>query len=293
MFKKIMNLSEAITYNQAQEICERNGAVAYPKVRLADILPIENSGISDELFKFALASHFDVIVTNREGYPLFAVEFDGVQHVQSPKQIERDKKKDALCERFDMPLLRINTEYLNDYYRQMNLLSWCIETWFALQWFSEAQENGQIPYNEPFMPPMSFNHIPGYNKNFPLWLSKDALGRIAKLYEQNVIVDMSPSTIVWSDKSNNEYHSLAWVLIDENRAVLTTANIKGQNFPISMVDVVEDIALIQLNNKLVQTLDNEVSAVSPEAIDQAISDMEAKKYVLSHLSISSRPKTKR
>ncbi|MDP9729367.1 plasmid pRiA4b ORF-3 family protein (plasmid) [Alicyclobacillus sp. TC] len=47
MFKKIMNLSEAITYNQAQEICERNGAVAYPKVRLADILPIENSGISD------------------------------------------------------------------------------------------------------------------------------------------------------------------------------------------------------------------------------------------------------
>ncbi|SHK65975.1 DUF2726 domain-containing protein [Alicyclobacillus tolerans] len=291
MLKKIMNLSEAITYKQTQEICERNGAVAYPKVRLADILPIENSGISDELFKFALASHFDVIVTNREGYPLSAVEFDGVQHVQSPKQIERDKKKDALCERFDMPLLRINTEYLNDYYRQMNLLSWCIETWFALQWFSEAQENGQIPYDEPFMP-TSFNHIPGYNKDFPLWLSRDALGRIAKLHEQNVIVDMSPSTIVWNDKSNNEYHSLAWVLIDENRAVLTTANIKGQNFPISMVDVVEDIALIQLYNKLVQTLDNEVSAVSPEAIDQAISDMEAKKYVLSSLAISSRPKTK-
>ncbi len=275
MLKKIMNLSEAITHKQVQEICQRHGAVAYPKVRVADILPIEGSGISNDLFSFALASHFDVIVTDDEGYPLFAVEFDGEQHTQSPKQIERDKKKDTLCERFGLPLLRINTEYLNDYYRQMNLLSWFIETWFAFQWFTEAQENGELPYDEPFMP-SSFVNLTGHDKDFPLWLSRDVRARIAKLCKQNVIMDMAPSFLVWYDSQNNEYHCLAWVFIDQNRAVVTTADMKGQNFPVPMSEVVEDITLIQLYNKLVQTLDNKINAVSPEVINQAVSDMKSK-----------------
>jgi hypothetical protein len=275
LLKKIMNLSEAITHKQVQEICQRHGAVAYPKVRLADVLPIEGSGISNDLFSFALASHFDVIVTDLEGYPLFAVEFDGEQHTQSPKQIERDKKKDTLCERFGLPLLRINAEYIRDYYRQMNLLGWFIETWFAFQWFTEAQENGELPYDEPFMP-SSFVNIPGLDKDFPLWLSRDVRARIAKLFEQNVIVDWAPSGFVWHDRQNNEYHGLAWVFIDQDRAVVTTADMKGQNFPVPMSEVVEDITVIQLYNKLEQTLNNGISAVSPEAINQAVSDMKSK-----------------
>jgi hypothetical protein len=275
MLKKIMNRSEAITHKQVQEICQKYNALVHAKVRLADIFPIEGSGIPNELYSFALTSHFDVIVTDEETNPLFAIEFDGVLHSQSQRQIERDKKKDALCERFNLPLLRITSEYLSTEYRKMNLLTWFIETWFAFQWFKEAQEKGELDYYEPFMP-MSFAHIPGHDKEFPLWLSRDVRGRIAKLNHDGLIEDMAPSGLVWQDRQSKEYHCIAWVVIDENRAVLSTADMKGQNFPVPIADVLEDITVVQLYNVLTQTLNNELNAVSPETVNQVISEMKLK-----------------
>ncbi len=109
--KKIFNPSEEITHIKLKIICEEYGTSVYPKVRIADILPIDNSGISSEDYGFALKSHFDFVVADSNHTPVFVVEFDGPTHTL-PSQKKRDDRKDKLCDRFEFPILRINAKYL-------------------------------------------------------------------------------------------------------------------------------------------------------------------------------------
>lgn len=276
MLKQIMNPRESITYKHVNEIAARYNAAAYPKIRMADILLIERSGIPNDLFTFALTAHFDVTVVTKEWQPLFAVEFDGEHHVRSPEQRERDRKKDALCKRFGFPFLRVTTEYLTNHSRRMNLLSWFIETWFAADGFNCAQEHGDLPYDEPFIP-INVVNISGHQGMFPLWLSRDAQSNILTLFQQTVI----PSSLIWHDDVHSEYHGLAWVHIDSTKAVMAKTDMKAQDFPVPMVDLVDDLTVIQLYDALTETLSGDRPAVSPDTVAQLISEMKSR-YGLIH-----------
>ncbi len=129
MLKKILNSPERITYARLREVCELHVAEVHAKVRLADVLPIEGSGLSQAFYEFALQAHYDFVVTGRDQVPLFALEFDGPQHGHSP-QSERDAKKDELSNRFGLPLLRIRAEDLCRTEWQLDRLTEKIKQWF-------------------------------------------------------------------------------------------------------------------------------------------------------------------
>jgi ssDNA-binding Zn-finger/Zn-ribbon topoisomerase 1 len=136
MLKRLLNTPERITYGRLRDVCARHEAAVYPKVRLADVLPIENSGLSDVLYEFALQGHYDFVVTGRDEVPIFAIEFDGPQHRDSP-QAERDVKKDELSSRFRFPLFRVHAKDLCRTESQLDNLSELIERWFH----DHAQQN--------------------------------------------------------------------------------------------------------------------------------------------------------
>ena len=129
MLKRMLNSPERITYARLREVCKLHAAEVYAKVRLADVLPIEGSGLPKAFYEFALQSHYDFVVTGRDQVPLFAMEFDGPQHDHSP-QSERDAKKDELSSRFRLPLLRIRAEDLCRTEWQLDRLTELIEQWF-------------------------------------------------------------------------------------------------------------------------------------------------------------------
>ncbi len=269
MLKKIMNRSEALTRKHLSQICNNHNVSVYPKVRLADIFPIEGSGISNELYSFALKAHFDFIVADSDESPLFAVEFDGVQH-ESEKQQERDIKKDTLCETFELPLLRITSEYINKEYEHMNLLSWLIETWFALDDYNKAKARGEIDYYD------SFSHVavlsvPGREENYPLWLSRKVRGKLFNLGIQRKIQDIIPSFIVWADEPNNLYHGIAWIKIDESTTAIAKTQIKNQNFPVPIFELLTDMVTIQLYDTLKEILNDERPPVLHEELDAEVS----------------------
>jgi Protein of unknown function (DUF2726) len=83
--KKIFTVGERATYDIAQQISQDLNIEALAKVRIADAIPIQHSGISDEAYSYALKAHFDVLFI-RENLPVLAIEFDGPGH---------DKKHDA------------------------------------------------------------------------------------------------------------------------------------------------------------------------------------------------------
>ena len=93
-----MNCPERITYQRLSQVYARRAAQVNVKVRLADVLPIEGSGLSQDLYQFTLQAHYDFVITDLAQHPLFAVEFDGPSH-DHPTQLLRDDKKDEMGRR--------------------------------------------------------------------------------------------------------------------------------------------------------------------------------------------------
>lgn len=144
MLKQILNLPESVTDQRLREICGDFDAAVYPKVRVADVLPIENSGIDNEQYRYALQAHFDFVVADSNAHPLFVVEFDGSSHLE-PDAKRRDSLKNALCERFNVPLLRINRRYLSNRFSDWDLLRWFATVFFVKRSWDEDVESGHIP----------------------------------------------------------------------------------------------------------------------------------------------------
>lgn len=151
VLKRILNCPERITYHRLSEVCARHSAQVYVKVRLADVLPVEASGVSEGLYQFALQAHYDFVITDLAQNPLFAVEFDGPGHTY-PAQVERDAKKDELSRRFRLPLLRVLGDDLHRTAWQLDRLTGLTERWFDGSAFESgdrrAGENG--PTASPF-----------------------------------------------------------------------------------------------------------------------------------------------
>jgi hypothetical protein len=127
-----------------REVCEDFGAKVYAKVRIADVLPIERSGIDDDRYRYALQAHFDFVIADAEELPLFAVEFDGRRH-RVPHVQARDGIKNALCEKFELPLLRVNDQYLPANYSNWDLLRWFCTVYFVSKAWEEDVVAGRIP----------------------------------------------------------------------------------------------------------------------------------------------------
>lgn len=247
--KKILNFSEMLTDRRVREVADRNGARVCPKMRLADLLQIEQSGISDNLYKFALQSHFDFVVADvNTTSPLFAVEFDGPAHFEDARQKERDRAKNELCDRFEFPLLRINNRYLEAKYRGIDLLTWAMEVWFAARAFADAQADGSVPEDEPFIP-WAVVHIPGHETRFPLWLSLQPQLEITQAFEAGRCLDRIPSIISGVDADGN-HRALGFLRMTEDRVLIAESGVRSQRFPIDESELLDEVIAFDLAEHL-------------------------------------------
>ncbi|GAB5521957.1 MAG: hypothetical protein RhofKO_42080 [Rhodothermales bacterium] len=241
--KRLLNRSEERVNRTLSELTESWDAHTYPKVRLADVLPIEQSGISARSYRFALQSHFDFVVTDSDFNPLFAVEFDGPTH-KSVVQAQRDDIKDALCQRFQLPLLRVNARYIDEPYRQMDLLAWFVNYWFAQQAINEAYETGQIHPTEYVDRLMIFS-LPGSSSTFPLWLTADVRTTFKQHYSSGKCLDFGPSSFVGVDPQGN-YHAISYIAVTESEGLIAETGMRTQRFQVPCADVLDAITEHQI-----------------------------------------------
>lgn len=271
LIKKIFNEYERITYERVLEICKKVNASVFPKVRIADIFNITKSGISDRDYSFALKSHFDFTVFDNESkFPLFAVEFDGKFH-ETEIQKNRDLIKNRLVDRFDLPLLRINSRYLEKKYRDLDLLSWCVEVWFLADGFYKAQVKGIIPNDEPFDPQSIYSV--NDKKNFPFFLSYEIRTEIREFFEKKKIRSPIPNTWIGKDNNNN-YYGISWLYIDNEFGLLTTSGMKSQRFPILESELLEEIMIFDLYEQLQNYFENRNLTVLNQEIIKKVNEFE-------------------
>lgn len=276
--KKILNFSEALTDRRLQEAAARNGARVFAKVRVGDVLPIENSGLPESLFGYALRAHFDFIVANDDHTPLFAVEFDGPLH-EGVEASERDEQKGALCERFGLPILRINSRYLDARYRGMDLLTWTVEHWFASEQIAAVQASGALPQDEYFDPALMVS-IPGLSGTFPLWLSREPLLFLQALHREGKTVDRVPAEWIGLDERGNARAVGAFRLTESDGVLVRTA-MRAQQFPISPSDFLSEVIVFDVAEGVRRTLGGEQHPVPTTDIDAAFAEYQARYELLS------------
>ena len=128
----------------------QHGYRIYAKVRLRDALAHDkDERLTDKVFDYLTRAHLDFLVT-KDYVGAFAVEFDGLHHLNDPKVRERDALKNSLCKSADLALLRINSTEIFEQ-DQITILDYMLKRYVAWQ-----QEHEEI-----------FSQIREFAKNIP------------------------------------------------------------------------------------------------------------------------------
>jgi hypothetical protein len=251
--KRLLNQSEVAELRELNTITARYGLMVNAKVRVADVLPIEGSGISDDLYKYSLMAHFDFLLTNEEHIPQFAVEFDGPTH-ELRRSKAWDEKKDALCRRFAFPLLRIKINYLPKIYNELSLLKWIIDVYYLQEAFFAAQEKGQIPYDEPFDPFFIWGTgSDGDTRRFPYWISRNANLSLRKLHSLGKVALPGTSGFIGEDAQGN-IRGIEYIKINSTHGVLVKSAMRPQLFPVGFTELLSELLLIFTYEKVQEYL---------------------------------------
>jgi hypothetical protein len=269
--KLLVNEYEEITHDRLVAACRIDGARVCPKVRMKDALPIEGSGVSDEQFSFSLRSHFDFLIADKEWNLLFAVEFDGSSH-GSPDGQRRDALKNGLCERFGLPLLRVNANHLQKRFRQWDLLSYFVETWFLKRAFDDAQEKGMIPLEEDFDPMMLLSD--GGSKRWPYWFAAPSQIEIQRLHKAGRIAHFAPSHLIGHDSTGN-YRCLAYLKISANEWAVIRTGMRAQLFDVCTSDVVWQVGIVELREKLDEILAGHIAPHRYSQVDALVQQFQS------------------
>jgi len=145
VLKKLSTRGETEVFRHIAPIANRYGATVYRKVRIADVVDINQLHV-DKLGSYALMAHFDFVIADETEQPLFAVEFDGPGHTQS-----HDADKDQICGRANLALFRVDLRSSRIETAAFNFVEYLVHLWFLGNQFLEMRASGAVAADEPFM----------------------------------------------------------------------------------------------------------------------------------------------
>ena len=271
--KPLFNGSETITFEELESVASEWGLRVFPKIRVADILPIEGSGIDDVHYSYALKAHFDYVVVRNHGkeqLPEFAVEFDGPTHRNASSRI-RDDKKNYLCKQFGFPLLRIRWAHISRKYRYITALAWIISVYELKMGFEEAQDKGQVPYDEVFDP----SHLSVSSKPhiiYPYCMSHVAQTEVKSLFEAGRLAAPGSSGFIGYD-NNGLMSGIEYVPVTGTGGLYVKSAIRAQDFPVPFEDLLREVLCVELYEELQGHFDDHILLQPMDVIRAKVGEM--------------------
>ena len=244
---RLVNHYEEVAHGEIKNAADRWGLSVYPKVRVADVVPLDILGITGELKRYGLQSHFDFVVCRDQWEPDYAVEFDGNYH-STAVQKERDAKKGRLCALANFPILRINSKYLTRAFGPMSLLSWIMDVRELSISFAEQQAAGTIPPDEPF-DPFFLSGFGPKEERYPYWFSAKPRIRLRQLHKRGLINDASSSGFIGYDE-NGVMRGIDYIRLTVTTGTYVRTAMRPQQFPVMMSDLLDEILSVQLTERV-------------------------------------------
>jgi very-short-patch-repair endonuclease len=257
----LLNRSEETVLSELVQIASDNGMRVFAKLRLSDVIQKDSTHLTNREFDFYTRSHCDFVVADADARPVMIVEYDGPLHRSSAKQQERDEIKNELCRRAGLGMLRINDNYVTKLYRGITVLRWIIEVTELEKAFSAAQEDGYIPWDEPFDP--TFLEPAGSGGRFPYWLGAAATQSFHRFFKTlDRDIPKGTNGILGQDK-NGAARRLSCLYFG-NQILWTTTGIRKQDLQFPDYDLLDQIDTCELDIRLRKFRKGEVAASSPE-----------------------------
>ena len=250
----VLNASERDVKLKLEGAAVLNGARVLPKVRLADLVKIEHSGISNTAYRYALQCHLDFVVVDAETRPLFAVEFDGRGHNSC-----NDPLKEDLCERFGMPLARADHRHADASARGLDAIEWLAEVYFAHRGAADAQEAGIIPDDEPLDPLMMAGWLRS-SEPFPLCLAAEVAVRAERLFKAGQIASPYLFHVAFGD-GRGRATAMTTLRVARDRFLAVRETIYLRGFGIGAGGAAAELAMAQVGPLLSAHLDGQDVAV--------------------------------
>jgi hypothetical protein len=270
---RLLNRYEEVAHSEIKVSAERWGLSVYPKVRLADVVPLGDLGIAEEDRSYGFKAHFDFVVCRNGWDPEYAIEFDGCYH-STTVQMERDRKKNHLCAKCGLPLLRINSKYLSPTYGTLSLLAWLMDVYELKLGFEEQQACGAIPDDEPFDPFFFTSPEPGNIDRFPYWFAARPRIRLRRLCERGTILDPASSSLIGYDEKN-VMRGMEYIRLTSSSGLYVRTAMRPQSFPLCFSDLLDEILSVQLAERVFGWLRREVREVPLRTIYSVADKMRA------------------
>jgi very-short-patch-repair endonuclease len=247
----LVNNAEALTDAALREAATDLGFRIDAKVRLADAVDIDRSGLSDDAYRYALRAHLDWVVSDLDTTRAeFAVEFDGASH-DTPDARRRDATKNEVCDRLGLPILRVDAAVLRPA-AQRTVLGVLLETWAAWRAFNQAQDTGTVPEDEPFNAYGFVNLDPDTGDIVqPLDFTAAVRKRIRRMAEAGVLTHRFVATAYRGGISGEPAEGYAWVYTTDDRVVVGHARARDYSFPAVLPsDLADSLAHLDLGDRL-------------------------------------------
>ena len=267
---RLLNQYEEIAHGEIKTAADRWGLSVYPKVRVADVVALDSLGITGELKRYGLQSHFDFVVCCNQWEPAYAVEFDGLYH-STAVQKERDGKKDQLCALAQFSILRINSNYLTQTFGPMSLLSWIMDVHELAIGFDEQQAAGAIPFDADFDPFFLMSANPK-EERFPYWFSAKPRIRLQQLHSRGLIIDPCSSGLIGYDE-NNIARGIDYIRLTATTGTYVRTAMRPQQFPVMMSDLLDEILSVQLAERVFSCLRGETAPTPLKEIHAIVERM--------------------
>lgn len=258
--ESLLNRSEEATRRELEKIASDNGMRVFTKFRLSDVIEKGTTYLTNREFDFYTRAHCDFVLADADARPIMIVEYDGPQHQLSVEQRERDEIKNELCRRAGLGLLRINDRYVTKLYRGMTVLRWIIEVTELEKAFYEAQESGQIPWDEPFDP--TFLEPAGAGGRFPYWLGASATQSFHRFFKTlDRGIPKGINGILGQDENGAALRFSCLYFGDQ--ILWTKTGIRKQDLQFPDYDLLSEIDTCELGILLKKFRAGEIAACSP------------------------------
>lgn len=240
----LVNTYEKVTHQLLTTAAEDNGDALQAKVRLADAIDI--GSYTGRPKHYSLSAHLDFLMVDAEtSLPRFVVEFDGKQHWSDPVIRERDRLKDALCQEAGLPLLRVTSGYTRAQGR-WTVLSYVIEGFYHSLAFSEAQESGYIPLDEPY----DFGNVIATDEHGRLLfntLDAPARLRLLELHQANLLPVCAPDLYLTTNAEEGAVKAHAFMAVAGDRYLLGRVRLRDCRFPgVGPCEIAEQLAVAEV-----------------------------------------------
>jgi very-short-patch-repair endonuclease len=245
------------------------------KARLADVIDVDNMhGLTSRAKYYSLSAHLDFVVIDKDtSRGRFAVELDGRQHVTDSKTIDRDKLKDELCSRADLPLLRIASDFARKIGR-WRVLTYLTEAFYRCESWLQSQVSGYIPMDEPFFMGSAITPDEKGRLTFDA-LDSGVILDFHEHYESGKLPCRLPDVWVTDLPEIRAVQAHAWITVAPNRYLLAKTVVRRFRFRgISSGELAEQLAVVEIGDLAQRWIRNEAVAVEGRTIAKAVAEVQ-------------------